>query len=103
MVRSVAPSPGQQAGWTLCLSINPCPPDTSFHPTPCHVCRHLGSFYNDSELYGGITSSPITHGFDHMNATVEVAPTSTLNYQCNVEWNKNVDYGHYGKPTHCNG
>merc|ERR1719181_762820 len=36
---------------------------------------HLGSFYNDSELYGGITSSPITHGFDRMNATVEVAPT----------------------------
>jgi len=33
---------------------------------------HLGSFYNDSEAYGGLTSSPITHGFDSFNATVEV-------------------------------
>jgi arylsulfatase A-like enzyme len=64
---------------------------------------HLGSFYNDSETLGGMTSSPITHGFDHFNATVEVAPTMTTNYQCNTEWNKSVDYGHYGKPNHCNG
>lgn len=33
---------------------------------------HLGSFYNDSEAYGGITSSPVTHGFDRFNSTVEV-------------------------------
>ena len=32
---------------------------------------HLGSFYNDSEAYGGLTSLPVTHGFDHFNATVE--------------------------------
>lgn len=35
-------------------------------PTPT---RHLGSFYNDSEAHGGITSSPVTHGFDLFNAT----------------------------------
>ena len=44
---------------------------------------HLGSFYDDSEKYGGITSSPITHGFDHFNMTVEVAPTLSTNNQCN--------------------
>ena len=65
--------------------------------------RHLGSFYNDSEKYGGITSSPISHGFDLMNATVEVAPTATTNCECNAEWQKDCDYGHYGKMTHCGG
>eukprot|EP00729_Bicosta_minor_P010591 gene10591-22055_t len=64
---------------------------------------HLGSFYNDSEKYGGITSSPISHGFDLMNATVEVAPTATTNCECNAEWQKDCDYGHYGKMTHCGG
>lgn len=33
---------------------------------------HLGSFYNDSEKLGGITSSPVTHGFDYFNATGEL-------------------------------
>ena len=64
---------------------------------------HLGSLFNDSESLGGITSSPRTHGFDRFNATVEVAPTATTNYQCRVSWNESVDLGHYGKPTHCNG
>eukprot|EP00056_Hartaetosiga_gracilis_P007836 m.112765 g.112765 ORF g.112765 m.112765 type:complete len:78 (-) comp12789_c1_seq16:2718-2951(-) len=26
---------------------------------------HLGSFYNDSSLYGGLFSSPTYHGFDY--------------------------------------
>lgn len=43
---------------------------------------HLGSFFNDSKAYGGVTSSPLTHGFTKMNATVEVAPTATTNCQC---------------------
>jgi arylsulfatase A-like enzyme len=64
---------------------------------------HIGSLYEDSEAFGGITSSPRTHGFDHFNATVEVAPTVTTNHQCNVEWNRSVDYGHYGRPNHCAG
>ena len=64
---------------------------------------HLGSFYNDSEALGGKTSSPIWHGFDRMNATVEVAPTATTNCECNAEWQKDCDYGHYGKMTHCGG
>ena len=64
---------------------------------------HLGSLYNDSEALGGITSSPTSHGFDHFNATVGVAPTVTANAQCRVQWNRTVDYGHYGKPTHCSG
>jgi hypothetical protein len=64
---------------------------------------HLGSFYNDSEQLGGITSSPVTHGFDMFNATVEVSPTATTNCQCNAEWQPNCDYGHYGKMTHCSG
>ena len=64
---------------------------------------HLGSFYNDSETYGGRTSSPITHGFDHMNATVEVAPTATTNCECNAAWQPKCDYGHYHKMTHCGG
>lgn len=64
---------------------------------------HLGSFYNDSEKYGGRTSSPISHGFDFMNATVEVAPTATTNCECTQEWYKNCDFGHDGGPTHCTG
>ena len=32
-----------------------------------------------------------------MNATVEVAPTATTNCECNADWQKNCDYGHYGK------
>eukprot|EP00041_Stephanoeca_diplocostata_P013753 m.243604 g.243604 ORF g.243604 m.243604 type:complete len:667 (+) comp19455_c0_seq1:121-2121(+) len=64
---------------------------------------HLGSFYNDSELYGGLTSSPVTHGFDFFNSTVEVAPTGTTNCQCNAQWQDNCLYGHYGKMTHCGG
>lgn len=64
---------------------------------------HLGSFYNDSEAYGGVTSSPITHGFDHFNSTVEVAPTGTTNCECNPNWQENCLFGHYGKMTHCGG
>jgi len=64
---------------------------------------HLGSFYNDSHLYGGHWSSPITHGFDHFNATIEVAPTATTNCQCNQEWEGQCDFGHNKRPTHCNG
>lgn len=62
---------------------------------------HLGSFYNDSEAYGGITSSPITHGFDHFNATVEVAPTATTNCLCKEEWKESCLFGHNGGPSHC--
>ncbi len=43
---------------------------------------HLGSFFNDSKAYGGVTSSPLNHGFNKMNATIEVAPTATTNCQC---------------------
>lgn len=64
---------------------------------------HLGSFYNDSEKLGGITSSPISHGFDFMNATVEVAPTATTNCECQEDWRAACDFGHDGKPEHCNG
>ena len=63
---------------------------------------HLGSFYNDSEAYGGRTSSPITHGFNKFNATVECAPTATLNCMCQAEWKKDCDFGHYDKPL-CRG
>lgn len=62
---------------------------------------HLDSFYNDSEAYGGKTSSPITHGFHHMNATVEVAPTATLNCQCRKDWIKTCNFGHYNRSNHC--
>ncbi len=65
--------------------------------------RHLGSFYNDSEKFGGRTSSPVTHGFDHFNATVEVAPTATTNCQCRQDWDKNCLFGHYHGPNHCSG
>ena len=64
---------------------------------------HLGSFYNDSESLGGVTSSPTTHGFDAFNATVEVAPTATTNCQCRADWNATCDFGHYGGPNHCSG
>lgn len=64
---------------------------------------HLGSLFNDSERFGGTTSSPITHGFNHMNCTVEVSPTATTNCQCNAEWQPSCNYGHYGKMTHCAG
>ena len=64
---------------------------------------HLGSFYNDSEKLGGRYSSPISHGFSFMNATVEVAPTATTNCACREEWYEHCDFGHDGKPTHCNG
>eukprot|EP01062_Namystynia_karyoxenos_P066074 TRINITY_DN60095_c0_g1_i1.p2 TRINITY_DN60095_c0_g1~~TRINITY_DN60095_c0_g1_i1.p2 ORF type:complete len:665 (+),score=191.16 TRINITY_DN60095_c0_g1_i1:96-1997(+) len=60
---------------------------------------HLGSFFNDTKT----PSSPIFHGFDHMNATVEVAPTGTLNCDCREDWSKQCDFGHYHKPTHCAG
>jgi hypothetical protein len=62
---------------------------------------HLGSFFNDSEAYGGVTSSPLTHGFTKMNATVEVAPTATTNCQCKAEWLELCDFGHYHEPNHC--
>lgn len=64
---------------------------------------HLGSFYNDSEVYGGITSSPLSHGFTYMNATVEVAPTATTNCMCDEKWQASCNFGHDFKPTHCNG
>ena len=64
---------------------------------------HLGSFYNDSEKLGGVTSSPITHGFDHFHATVEVAPTATTNCQCNASWQAGCDFGHNDPTNHCTG
>ena len=64
---------------------------------------HLGSFYNDSDSLGGLVSSPISHGFDHMNATVEVAPTATTNCECKEEWYEQCNFGHDGGPTHCGG
>jgi len=64
---------------------------------------HLGSFYNDSEKFGGVTSSPLSHGFDRMNSTIEVAPTATTNCQCSPDWLPECDFGHYHKPTHCHG
>ena len=64
---------------------------------------HLGSFYNDSEALGGITSSPLTHGFDFMNATVEVAPTATTNCQCSPDGSWPCDFGHNEPTTHCTG
>eukprot|EP00041_Stephanoeca_diplocostata_P027464 m.755425 g.755425 ORF g.755425 m.755425 type:complete len:637 (+) comp23181_c0_seq4:162-2072(+) len=64
---------------------------------------HLGSFYNDSEAHGGITSSPVTHGFDFFNATVEVAPTATTNCECRKDWAESCIFGHDNGPTHCGG
>ena len=72
-------------------------------PVAANAQWHLGSFYNDSEQLGGRTSSPITHGFDHMNATVEVAPTATTNCECKEEWYAGCDFGHDGGPSHCGG
>lgn len=68
-----------------------------------HLCRHLGSLYNDSEAFGGITNSPLTHGFDQMNATMEVAPTATTNCQCNEAWRGSCDFGHNEPTNHCTG
>jgi len=62
---------------------------------------HLGSLYNDSEKYGGITSSPLTHGFDFMHTTVEVAPTATTNCHCRDDWSENCENGHYQVLPHC--
>lgn len=62
---------------------------------------HLGSFFNDSEAYGGTTASPMQHGFNKMHATIEVAPTATLNCQCKAEWYKHCQFGHYQGPNHC--
>eukprot|EP00035_Acanthoeca_spectabilis_P003245 m.92044 g.92044 ORF g.92044 m.92044 type:complete len:685 (+) comp12005_c0_seq2:46-2100(+) len=64
---------------------------------------HLGSFYNDSVDLGGFASSPVTHGFDDFNSTVEVAPTATTNCQCRTDWDSQCLFGHYHKPTHCGG
>jgi arylsulfatase A-like enzyme len=64
---------------------------------------HLGALYNDSEVYGGITSSPLTHGFDFMNATVEVAPTATTNCQCSPDGSWPCDFGHNDPGNHCTG
>ena len=64
---------------------------------------HLGSFFNDSEAYGGLTSSPTTHGFDRFNSTVEVAPTGSTNCQCKQEWAKDCLFGHNTPLTHCGG
>lgn len=60
---------------------------------------HLGSFYNDSEM----PSSPVFHGFDRFNATVEVSPTATANCGCNADWEKTCNFGHYGEHNHCSG
>jgi hypothetical protein len=60
---------------------------------------HLGSFYNDS----AVPSSPLTHGFDLFNATVEVAPTATTNCQCNASWQSSCDFGHNAPDNHCSG
>jgi arylsulfatase A-like enzyme len=56
---------------------------------------HLGSLYNDSELYGGVSSSPVTHGFDDFNSTLMVAPTATTNCKCNPAWAPSCLFGHY--------
>lgn len=56
---------------------------------------HLGSLYNDSELFGGISSSPVTHGFDDFNSTLMVAPTATTNCKCNPDWYSTCLFGHY--------
>jgi len=64
---------------------------------------HLGSLYEDSEAYGGYTSSPRTHGFAQFNATVEVAPTADANCQCDVDRWGPCDLGHYNASNHCSG
>lgn len=60
---------------------------------------HLGSFFNDTKF----PSSPLFHGFDKMNATVEVSPTATTNCGCNADWEKKCNFGHYGAHNHCSG
>ena len=65
--------------------------------------RHHGALYHDSEAFGGITSSPLTHGFDLFNATVEVAPTATTNCQCDAAWQASCDFGHNEPTNHCTG
>eukprot|EP00928_Gymnodinium_smaydae_P039784 TRINITY_DN27104_c0_g1_i1.p1 TRINITY_DN27104_c0_g1~~TRINITY_DN27104_c0_g1_i1.p1 ORF type:complete len:615 (-),score=33.83 TRINITY_DN27104_c0_g1_i1:147-1991(-) len=60
---------------------------------------HLGSFFNDSS----VPSSPLFHGFDRMNATVEVTPTATANCGCNSQWEESCNFGHYHKHNHCSG
>eukprot|EP01045_Picozoa_sp_COSAG04_P030466 COSAG04_NODE_5302_length_1666_cov_3.414167_2_plen_152_part_00 len=62
---------------------------------PLSVKWHLGSLYNDSEKFGGISSSPVTHGFDDFNSTLMVAPTATTNCKCNPEWYDQCLFGHY--------
>jgi arylsulfatase A-like enzyme len=62
---------------------------------------HLGSFFNDSEAYGSMSSSPMSHGFNKMNATIGVAPTATTNCQCKPEWLEHCEFGHYHGPNHC--
>eukprot|EP00028_Trichosphaerium_sp_Am-I-7-wt_P009383 CAMPEP_0168513646 /NCGR_PEP_ID=MMETSP0405-20121227/3607_1 /TAXON_ID=498012 /ORGANISM="Trichosphaerium sp, Strain Am-I-7 wt" /LENGTH=410 /DNA_ID=CAMNT_0008532559 /DNA_START=216 /DNA_END=1445 /DNA_ORIENTATION=+ len=61
---------------------------------------HLGDFFdNPSVKY---PSSPITHGFDHFNMTIEVAPTATTNCKCKKEWEDTCMVGHYGPNSHYN-
>jgi len=104
-----------------CSDPTECTPDFEFAPTRTFTIAdavrtaqvqakshhfgkwHLGSFYNDSELYGGRTSSPITHGFDHFNSTIEVAPTSTPNCGCKAEWSSQCKFGHNQHYNHCQG
>ena len=63
------------------------------------ILADLGSFYNDSV----IPSSPLTHGFDLFNATVEVAPTATTNCQCSPDGSWPCDFGHNDPTNHCTG
>ena len=82
-----------------CTDMTECVPDLEFSPSTFTVPMavraankgyeswfggkwHLGSFYNASDRLGGRLSSPISHGFDYMNATVEVAPTATTSSRC---------------------
>jgi arylsulfatase A-like enzyme len=104
-----------------CSDMTECVPDFEFAPkrtftigdaaraaSPEYVSHHwakwhLGSFFNDSEASGGLTSSPVTHGFDHFNSTVEVAPTGYTNCQCKQEWADTCYFGHNHAGTHCQG
>ena len=107
-----------------CSDMTECTPDMDFAPqrtftiadaaraaskpgamyTSAHFAKwHLGALYNDSEKYGGITSSPATHGFDFFQSTVEVAPTATTNCQCNASWQGQCDFGHNVPTEHCTG
>mmetsp|Transcript_2165 Transcript_2165/g.4374 ORF Transcript_2165/g.4374 Transcript_2165/m.4374 type:complete len:817 (+) Transcript_2165:442-2892(+) len=43
---------------------------------------HLGNFYEDAASFGGITSSPTTHGFQCFAATIGNAATRTPNCHC---------------------